>query len=111
MQIFRCEVDCEKYPDSCINEALYKAQTDALVDGGFLAAGYNTIHIDDCWMRKDPPRDEQGRLFPDPDRFPSGFKALGDYMHGKGVKFGAYTAENTVTCARYPASKGHEVLR
>lgn len=34
-------------------------------------------------MRKSPPRDEQGRLFPDPIRFPSGFKALGDYMHNQ----------------------------
>lgn len=44
-EIFRCEIDCETYPDSCINEALYKAQTDALVSGGYLDAGYNGIHI------------------------------------------------------------------
>ena len=75
---------------------------------GYLAVGYNGIHIDDCWMRLKPARDAQGQLVPDPSRFPSGFKALGDYMHNKSVKFAIYTAESDTTCAGYPASKGHE---
>eukprot|EP01064_Diplonema_japonicum_P028952 TRINITY_DN4567_c0_g2_i2.p1 TRINITY_DN4567_c0_g2~~TRINITY_DN4567_c0_g2_i2.p1 ORF type:complete len:396 (+),score=73.27 TRINITY_DN4567_c0_g2_i2:336-1523(+) len=107
-EIFRCQIDCVNHNDSCINEYLYKTMTDELVSGGYLAAGYNGIHLDDCWMRKNPPRDNEGRLFPDPQRFPSGFKALGDYMHNKGVKFAIYTAESKDTCAGYPASKGHE---
>lgn len=44
-EIYRCDVDCTKNPDACINEALYKAQTDALVADGYLAAGYDGIHI------------------------------------------------------------------
>ena len=55
-------------------------RADALVSGGFLAAGYKTISIDDCWEQTSPPRDAQGRLAPDPSRFPSGFKALADYV-------------------------------
>ena len=43
--VFRCEIDCVKNPNSCINAALYEAQTDSLVSGGYLAAGYNGIHI------------------------------------------------------------------
>eukprot|EP01059_Diplonema_ambulator_P032224 TRINITY_DN621_c0_g2_i2.p1 TRINITY_DN621_c0_g2~~TRINITY_DN621_c0_g2_i2.p1 ORF type:complete len:397 (+),score=118.11 TRINITY_DN621_c0_g2_i2:48-1238(+) len=109
-EIFRCEVDCVNHNESCINEYLYKTMTDELVSGGYLAAGYNGIHLDDCWMRKTPPRDSQGRLFPDPQRFPSGFQALGDYMHQKGVKFAVYTAESATTCAGYPASKGYEKI-
>jgi len=67
--------------------------------------------MDDCWERKDPPRDPQtGRLVGDPQRFPSGMKALGDYYHSKGAKYGLYTAESTVTCGGYPASAGHEVV-
>lgn len=109
-EIFRCDVDCDDNPTSCINEALYKAQTDALVAGGYLAAGYNGIHIDDCWMQQHPPRDAQGRLVPNATRFPSGFQGLGDYMHAKGVKFAIYTAESPNTCAGYPASEGYETV-
>eukprot|EP00048_Salpingoeca_helianthica_P014860 m.223921 g.223921 ORF g.223921 m.223921 type:complete len:494 (-) comp16352_c0_seq1:183-1664(-) len=107
-EIFRCEIDCEKHPDSCINEALYKAQTDRLAADGYLQAGYNGIHLDDCWMRLRPIRDAQNQLVPDPARFPSGFKALGDYMHAKNVSFAIYTAESHETCAGYPASRGYE---
>jgi len=45
-EIFRCETDCANHPDACIDERLYKAQARALVDGGYLAAGYETISID-----------------------------------------------------------------
>jgi len=110
-EIFRCEVNCTEHPETCISEHLYKAQTDAIVDGGFLAAGYNGIHMDDCWEQKDPPRDPQtNELVPNPERFPSGMKALGDYMHSKNVQFGLYTAESPTTCGGYPASADHEVL-
>ena len=44
-QTFRCETDCVKHPTACINDDLYAAQTDALVAGGYLAAGYNGIHM------------------------------------------------------------------
>jgi hypothetical protein len=37
-------------------------------------------------------------------------RSLGDYMHARNVAFALYTAEWTVTCADYPASKGHEAL-
>ena len=107
-EMFRCQTDCATHPDACINEALYKAQTDALVAGGFLKAGYNGIHIDDCWQQKSPARDEGGKLIPDPQRFPSGMKALGDYMHDRSVKFALYTAESPHTCAGYPASANNE---
>lgn len=140
-EIFRCDTDCASDPNNCIGEKLYEQQTDALVAGGYLAAGYNGIHIDgeartrtlggregarvgvpwhslaccarcaDCWERTNPPRDPNtNELVPDPTRFPSGFKALGDYMHGKGVKFAIYTAESTSTCGGYPASKGYEAI-
>ena len=52
---------------------------DRLVDDGFTKAGYNLVGIDDCWL--DKKRDSQGRLQPDPRRFPSGIRALADYMH------------------------------
>eukprot|EP00051_Salpingoeca_urceolata_P010833 m.133144 g.133144 ORF g.133144 m.133144 type:complete len:182 (-) comp16874_c0_seq4:1248-1793(-) len=109
-EVFRCEVDCLTHNETCINEYLYKSQTDRLVADGYLDAGYDGIHLDDCWMRKVPSRDIEGRLVPDKRRFPSGFKALGDYMHSKNVRFAIYTAESPHTCAKYPASAGHEEI-
>eukprot|EP00756_Hemistasia_phaeocysticola_P021628 Hpha_TRINITY_DN15785_c1_g1::TRINITY_DN15785_c1_g1_i6::g.39399::m.39399/K01204/NAGA; alpha-N-acetylgalactosaminidase len=101
-QVFRCGNSHGQ-----INEALYTSQTDALVDGGFLDAGYNAIHIDDCWEQKSPRRVD-GKLVADPAKFPHGMKWLGDYMHAKGVKFGTYTDEGDNTCGGYPASNGNE---
>ncbi|EDQ85367.1 uncharacterized protein MONBRDRAFT_38878 [Monosiga brevicollis MX1] len=110
-EIFRCETDCASDPDNCINDKLYMTSADALAEGGYLAAGYDTIHIDDCWERQTPTRDPNtDRLVPNATRFPDGMKAVADYVHGKGVKFGLYTAESSKTCGGYPASKDHEVL-
>ena len=115
-ELFRCDTkSCGDNPDPatthCISEALYKGQTDALASGGFIDAGYKGIHMDDCWEQKDPKRDPtSGELVPEPTRFPSGMKALGDYMHAKGATMGLYTAESSSTCGGYPASANNEAL-
>jgi len=49
-----------------------------MVSRGYLDAGYDTIIIDDCWL--DHERDASGQLQPDAERFPSGIKALADYV-------------------------------
>ena len=70
-ELFRCDSDCKKDPHMCISEQLYKDQTDGLADGGFIAAGYTGIHMDDCWEQRKPPRDPKtGELRPEPTRFP-----------------------------------------
>ena len=104
-EIFRCETDCANHPDACIDERLYKAQARALVDGGYLAAGYETISIDDCWesfARVD------GALVMNATRFPSGGAALGDALAALGVRFGIYSDEGGKTCGGYPGSEGFE---
>lgn len=64
-----------------------------------------------CWEEKTPPRDPvTGELRADFVRFPAGMKALGDYIHGKGLSFAIYSAESAKTCGGYPASEGHESL-
>jgi alpha-galactosidase len=68
-------------------------------------AGYEYIIIDDCWQIG---RDNNGNIIPDPARFPSGMKALGDYIHSKGLKFGIYSDAGTKTCQRRPGSRGYE---
>ena len=110
-EIFRCNTNCAADPENCISEHLYKVQADAMVSGGFAAAGYRSIHMDDCWEQKVPPRDPvTHRLRGDPARFPSGMKALGDYYHERNLSFAAYTAESDTTCGGYPASARHEHL-
>lgn len=109
-EVFRCDTDCKKNESMCVGEVNYKQQADALVSGGYLAAGYRTVSIDDCWEQMSPPRDAQGRLAPDPSRFPSGFKALADYMHAKNVSFGIYSDMGTKTCGGRPGSENHEQI-
>jgi alpha-galactosidase len=90
-----------------VSEKLIKETADALVATGMKDAGYQYLVIDDCWQVR---RDPQGRIVPDPDRFPSGMKALADYAHGKGLKFGVYSDAGTATCAKRPGSKDHEAI-
>ena len=63
------------------------------------------------WEEKTPPRDPTThQLRGDARRFPSGMKALGDYVHNAGLSFAMYTAESSETCGGYPASKDYEML-
>lgn len=112
-QVFRCGVDCVSDPHNCIGEKLYKMHVHAMVADGYAAAGYDTIHIDDCWEGRHPPRDASGKLYVNASRFPSGFggaNGLAAYTHSRGMKFGIYSDEGTMTCGRYPGSKGTEEL-
>ncbi|KAL4556965.1 hypothetical protein LXL04_035135 [Taraxacum kok-saghyz] len=89
-----------------INESLIKETADALVSSGLADLGYNYVNIDDCWEA--PTRDIKGQLVPDPKTFPSGIKALADYVHGKGLKLGIYSSAGVFTCQVRPASLFHE---
>jgi alpha-galactosidase len=96
-----------------INETLIRQSADALVSSGMRDLGYQYVVVDDCWFN--PNRDSAGNLQGDPTRFPSGMKALGDYLHNRGLKFGIYQVPVDRTCAQffgsYPGatgSQGHE---
>ena len=89
-----------------INEELIMQTADALVESGLAEAGYQYLVIDDCWSLRE--RDADGKLVADPDKFPHGMKAVADYVHSKGLKFGMYSCCGTMTCARYPGSFEHE---
>ncbi|TDC25658.1 NPCBM/NEW2 domain-containing protein [Kribbella albertanoniae] len=91
-----------------INEALIRDTADAMVSSGMAAAGYEYVNIDDCWMA--PQRDGSGRLQADPVRFPSGIKAIADYVHARGLKLGIYSSAGSHTCQGLPASLGHETV-
>ncbi|XP_067663460.1 alpha-galactosidase A-like [Haliotis asinina] len=102
---FRCNINCQHDPSNCISENLYMRMADIIAAEGYKEAGYQYVCIDDCWLSKS--RDSDGRLQPDPDRFPHGMKALADYVHSKGLKLGIYEDVGSETCARYPGSRGH----
>ncbi|GIE90772.1 glycoside hydrolase family 27 protein [Actinoplanes regularis] len=96
-----------------ISETLIRQMADAMVSSGMRDLGYQYVVVDDCWFN--PNRDSSGNLQGDPTRFPSGMKALGDYLHGKGLKFGIYQGPLDKTCAQYfnsypgaTGSQGHE---
>lgn len=89
-----------------INEEQIKRIADAMVDSGMRDAGYEYLVLDDAWMA--PERDSNGNLVGDPDKFPSGMKALGDYIHSKGLKYGIYECRAVMTCQSLPGLLGHE---
>ncbi len=92
---FQCDID----------EAKVRSTADAMVASGMKDAGYEYVIIDDCWHGQ---RDAHGDIQPDPKKFPSGVKALADYVHSKGLKFGIYSDAGDKTCAGRPGSLGHE---
>ncbi|WP_188462650.1 alpha-galactosidase [Marivirga lumbricoides] len=88
-----------------VDEDLIKQTADAMVSSGMKDAGYEYIIIDDCWHGE---RDEKGFISANKERFPSGMKALVDYVHSKGLKFGIYSDAGWQTCGGKPGSRGRE---
>lgn len=88
-----------------VDENMIKQMADAMVSTGMKDAGYTYINIDDCWHGD---RDSLGFIHPDAKRFPSGMKALADYVHAKGLKLGIYSDAGSQTCGGRPGSRGFE---
>ncbi|KAK3415101.1 hypothetical protein EUGRSUZ_H00669 [Eucalyptus grandis] len=90
-----------------INENLIKETADAMVSSGLAALGYEYVNLDDCWGELN--RVSQGNLVANASAFPSGIKALADYVHSKGLKLGIYSDAGSQTCSgTMPGSLGHE---
>ncbi len=88
-----------------VNEKMLMQMADVIVESGMRDAGYEYIVVDDCWHGE---RDSLGFIHENPEHFPSGIKALTDYIHSKGLKFGIYSCAGNTTCAGRPGSRGHE---
>ncbi|KAL4432167.1 hypothetical protein ABPG77_005929 [Micractinium sp. CCAP 211/92] len=89
-----------------INETLVQQQADLMVSLGLRDVGFEYLVLDDCWAEKERPAD--GRLIGNKRTFPSGMKAMGEYIKSKGLKFGIYSDAGNLTCAKYPGSLGYE---
>eukprot|EP01088_Endostelium_zonatum_P017750 TRINITY_DN539_c0_g1_i1.p1 TRINITY_DN539_c0_g1~~TRINITY_DN539_c0_g1_i1.p1 ORF type:complete len:423 (-),score=65.31 TRINITY_DN539_c0_g1_i1:93-1172(-) len=72
--------------------------------------GYTYVNIDAGWLKGRDPTTQ--KMVSDPVKFPEGMKAVGDYLHSLGLKFGLYTTRGTVQCgtseySNVPGSYGH----
>ena len=115
-----------KFACDGLNEKVVRATADTIVSNGMKDAGYQYVLLDDCWQApitavgkggdaegngrdgQGNGRDDEGNILVDTVKFPSGIKALADYIHSKGLKFGLYTDVGVKTCAGRAGSVGHE---
>ena len=107
---FHCGDRYSDPPDNW-DENTIKAMADIMVASGLKDAGYQYINIDDCWEninQKVANRGVNDPLTADPKKFPSGIKAVADYVHSKGLKLGIYTSYSTRTCQWRWGSFNHE---
>jgi len=81
--------------DYCTDKEI-RSVADSMVKNGLLALGYEYVLLDDCWGGYRDNTTHQ--IMPDASRFPSGMKALADYIHSKGMKIGLYTDVGEKTC-------------
>jgi alpha-galactosidase len=86
-----------------VSDEVIRESADAIAANGMKDAGYVYVNVDDCWQGK---RDASGVIHPN-ERFPD-MKALADYVHSKGLKFGVYSSPGPKTCAGYEGSFRHE---
>ncbi|KAJ3103155.1 hypothetical protein HDU97_010363 [Phlyctochytrium planicorne] len=93
--LFACEID----------ENIIRETADTIIARGLDKVGYKYVNLDDCWQLY---RDLDGYIVEDARTFPSGMKALADYIHSKGLKFGLYSSAGTFTCQGRPGSLRHE---
>jgi alpha-galactosidase len=89
-----------------VSARLIEQTADALVATGMKAAGYRFVNVDDCWLTA--VRTSGGLLQADPVKFPLGIRALADYVHRRGLRFGIYEDAGTQTCTHFAGSYGHE---
>ena len=86
-----------------VTDADVRAAADSMVASGMRDAGYVYVNVDDSWEGQ---RDSQGNIHSN-SKFPD-MKALGDYVHSKGLKFGIYSSPGPKTCGGYEGSYEHE---
>jgi alpha-galactosidase len=86
-----------------VSDVLVRETADAMVRTGMRDAGYVYLNIDDTW---EGSRDPRGNIQTN-DRFPN-MKAMIDYVHSQGLKFGIYSSPGPKTCAGYEGSFQHE---
>lgn len=70
-----------------VSDTRIRMIADALVERGLAAHGWTSVNIDDCWQGK---RGGKFGALQGNERFPD-MKALVDYVHRRGLRFGLYS--------------------
>ena len=82
---------------SCFpNQSIIESNAKALVDLGLADLGYNYVTTDCGWST--PNRTANGTITWNATLFPSGFPAMGEYIHGLGLGFGVYSDSGIQMC-------------
>lgn len=87
-----------------VSQEKVMSSAQALIDKGLADYGYCYMNIDDGWEA--PERNPDGTIAVN-EKFPS-MKALGDWLHERGLKFGIYSSPGDYTCGGYLGSIDHE---
>jgi alpha-galactosidase len=93
-----------------IDESIVRGMADYLATSGLREAGYKYVVLDEGWtypFGDANGRDAQGNIVANPTNFPSGIKALADYVHSRGLEFGLYTEDTTQEANGFIGSAGH----
>ena len=100
-----CNLDCcsEHMPSA----AFMESTGHTMVQRGYLAAGYNYLTMDDCWMLTTRAELGFGSQIPDPVKFPNGVANVTAFAHAHGFQFGIYTAMAHTTCGGKMGSCSH----
>lgn len=88
-----------------VSDEKVRSSAKALIDKGLIDHGWTYMNIDDGW--ESPQRLPDGTIVPN-EKFPN-MKALGDWLHALGLKFGIYSSPGPRTCGGYLASYQHEM--
>jgi hypothetical protein len=87
-----------------VSDEKLRASAQALIDKGLADHGWTYMNIDDGWEA--PQRAADGTIRTN-EKFPD-MKALGDWLHARGLKFGIYSSPGPTTCGGYLGSWQHE---
>ena len=88
-----------------VSQEKVMSSAQALIDKGLADYGYCYMNVDDGWEA--PKRNADGTIAVN-EKFPS-MKALGDWLHERGLKFGIYSSPGDLTCGGYLGSIDHEL--
>lgn len=90
------------------NQDIVQLNAQGLVDLGLADLGYTAVTVDCGWPSRD--RDSEGRLQWNETLFPDGGEAVGEFLHGLGLKFGLYSGAGYLQCGStdLPASLGEQ---
>ncbi|MEP6674637.1 MAG: glycoside hydrolase family 27 protein [Ferruginibacter sp.] len=89
-----------------VSDEKVKASANAMISKGLIDHGWTYMNIDDGWEAA--ARNPDGSISPN-KKFPA-MKALGDYLHSKGLRFGIYSSPGEKTCGGFLGSYQHELM-